>query len=145
MGAKNGCLQTPYLLCSTPRYCSDCASFSKQSARFQGTHVTPSNSNTRECAQRSATGFTPTICGCLSLCQSTYTRLMQLKIPVATKNCGWRVQPRTLGNVCLGGDGKVNVRRDIREMRSVCPSIYLHPITLRISTSREQTQKTDLR
>jgi hypothetical protein len=47
--------------------------------------------------------------------------------------------------MCLGGDGKVNVRRDIRKIRSVCPSIYLHPITVRTSTSMEKTEKMDLR
>jgi hypothetical protein len=50
---------------------------------------------------------------------------------------------RTLGNVYLAGDGKVNVKRDIRKIRSFCPSIYLHPITMSISTLRELTQKMD--
>jgi len=67
---------------------------------------------------------------------------MQLKIPAAIKNCGWRVQQELWGNICLGGDGKVNVRRDIGKIRSVCSSIYFHAITLRISTSME---KMDLR
>jgi hypothetical protein len=52
---------------------------------------------------------------------------------------------RTLGNIYLGGYGKVNVTRDITKIRSDCPSIYLHPITLRISTSIEKTEKMDLR
>jgi hypothetical protein len=52
---------------------------------------------------------------------------------------------RTLEKIRLGGDGKVNVRRDTRMIRSVCPSIYLHPITLRISASMEKTEKMDLR
>jgi len=70
---------------------------------------------------------------------------MQLKISAANKNCGWRVQQELWGKICLGGDRKVNVRRDIRKIRSVCPSIYLYAITLRISTSTEKTEKMDLR
>ena len=41
MVAKNVCLQIPYPLCSTPRYFSDCSSFSKQSVKFQETHLSP--------------------------------------------------------------------------------------------------------
>jgi len=55
------------------------------------------------------------------------------------------VQQELWGNICLGGDGKVHIRRDIRKIRSVCPSTYLHAITLRISTSMEKIEKMDLR
>jgi hypothetical protein len=65
---------------------------------------------------------------------------MQLRIPAATENCGWPVQQELWEIYILEKrrDGKINGKRDVRKIGCVCPSIHVHPIQSRTSTSREK-------